>query len=64
VSLSLRTAVNNLPEQLKIVIGQKFFRSILSPLFLYVGFMLAINQLSGIILELNTTLHNFLYISK
>ena len=64
MSLSMRTAVNNLPEQLKIVIGQKFFGSILSPLFLYVGFMLAINQLSGIILELNTTLHNFLYIAK
>jgi hypothetical protein len=40
--------VNNLPRQLMIVIGRKFFGSSGLPLFLYIGFILPTSQISGI----------------
>jgi hypothetical protein len=46
-SLSFKIAVNNLPRQLRLVIGRKFLGSKGLPLFLYIGLILPISQISG-----------------
>ena len=46
-SLSFKIAVNNLPRQLRLVIGRKFLGSKGLPLFLYIGLILHISQISG-----------------
>jgi hypothetical protein len=43
----------NLPGQLRIIIGRKFFGSSGLPLFLYISFILPTSQMSGITPELN-----------
>jgi cell division protein FtsL len=51
--------VNNLPRQLRIVIGRKLFGSSGLPLFLYIGFILPTSQMSGITPELKIALNIF-----
>ena len=46
-SLSFKIAISSLPRQLRIVIGRKFLGSKGFPLFLYIGLILPINQISG-----------------
>jgi hypothetical protein len=46
-SLSFKIAVNILPRQLRMVIGRKFLGSKGLPLFLYIGLILPISQISG-----------------
>jgi hypothetical protein len=58
-NLSFNIAVNNLPRQLRIVIGRKFFGSSGLPLFLYIGFILPTSQMSGITPELKIALNIF-----
>ena len=53
--------VNNLPKQLKIVIGLKFSGLFESPLFLYVGRVAPSSQESGNIPELKIKLKNATY---
>jgi hypothetical protein len=44
--LSFKIAVNSLPRQLRMVIGRKFLGSKGLPLFLYIGLILPISQIS------------------
>ena len=46
-NLSFKIAVNSLPRQLSMVIGRKFLGSKGLPLFLYIGLILPISQISG-----------------
>jgi hypothetical protein len=46
-SLSFKIAANSLPRQLRMVIGRKFLGSKGLPLFLYIGLIPPISQISG-----------------
>jgi hypothetical protein len=46
-SLSFKIAISGLPRELRIVIGRKFLGSKGFPLFLYIGLILPISQISG-----------------
>jgi hypothetical protein len=60
VNLSFIIEVKSFPRQLIKVIALKLSRSFTSPLFLYIGLIMPIVQLSGIIPESKTRLKIFL----